>query len=239
MLLPCIQEDEEDIHTYSSYTAKKVRELYSDMDLVHHPDPLVETASLASVQLPDLDRSKHYLASLEDDIKAGRLSDAQVESIVYAWAKFTGPALPDQQRRGFFLGDGAGVGKGRTIAGLVKQHWNSGGKYILWVSVSQDLRRDARRDLDDLEAKAINIYEPSGTKHIPNFDFKGVVFITYSLLRSGIPVQKRTKRKKTPKARGSRVDLLAGEASRASPAASGSEGEGNEDDEAEDTLEIE
>ena len=201
----------------------------------------METASLASVKLPDLDRSKHYLRSLEDDIKSGRLSDAQVESIVYAWAKFTGPALPDGQRRGFFLGDGAGVGKGRTIAGLVKQHWNNGGKYILWVSVSQDLRRDARRDLDDLKAENIQIYEPVNTKHVPNFNFKGVVFVTYSLLRSGIPVKKKPKRKKpAPKARGSRVDLLAGESSRNSPGASGSEGEENEEEEEEeDTLEIE
>jgi hypothetical protein len=26
-------------------------------------------------------------------------------------------------RAGFFLGDGAGVGKGRQIAALIKQHW--------------------------------------------------------------------------------------------------------------------
>ena len=178
-----LQDEGEGAHTYSAYTANNVRGLYAALDLVPHPDPLEETASLGSVKLPDLDSSKHYLKRLEDDIKEKRLSDAQVESIVYAWANFMGPALPDGQRKGFFLGDGAGVGKGRTIAGLVKHHWNDGGKYILWVSVSQDLRRDARRDLDDLEAKNIQIYEPTPKMPIPKFDFKGVVFLTYSLLR--------------------------------------------------------
>jgi hypothetical protein len=46
-------------------------------------------------------------------------------------------------RPGFFLGDGAGVGKGRQIAALVKDYWASrSGKQhrILWVSVSADLR---------------------------------------------------------------------------------------------------
>lgn len=33
-------------------------------------------------------------------------------------------------------GDGAGVGKGRQIAALIKQHFNDGGRRALWVSVS-------------------------------------------------------------------------------------------------------
>jgi hypothetical protein len=36
-------------------------------------------------------------------------------------------------RAGFFLGDGAGVGKGRQIAGLVYQHYRAGGRRALWV----------------------------------------------------------------------------------------------------------
>lgn len=46
-------------------------------------------------------------------------------------------------RPGFFLGDGAGVGKGRQIAALVKDYWlaRSGQhRRVLWVSVSADLR---------------------------------------------------------------------------------------------------
>lgn len=34
--------------------------------------------------------------------------------------------LADSTRAGFFLGDGAGVGKGRTIAGLIWENWKRG-----------------------------------------------------------------------------------------------------------------
>ena len=42
----------------------------------------------------------------------------QLESIVYACQRHE-RMLPDNQRAGFFIGDGAGVGKGRTIAGRI------------------------------------------------------------------------------------------------------------------------
>lgn len=45
---------------------------------------------------------------------------------------------------------GAGVGKGRQIAALIKEFLLCGGQRVLWVSVSNDLRYDARRDLNDL-----------------------------------------------------------------------------------------
>lgn len=41
--------------------------------------------------------------------------------------------LSDHKRAGFFLGDGAGVGKGRTIAGLIWENWQLGRVKSLWV----------------------------------------------------------------------------------------------------------
>jgi len=207
-------EDETDdgAHTYSIYAAKNIVELYANTCEIHsHPDPLVETASLASVQLPDLEReeTKKDFEVLQDDVEKGRLSDAQIESIIYASTKFEKFLDEDNNVRcGFFLGDGAGVGKGRTIAGLIKHHWlHNSGRRILWVSVSQDLRRDARRDLDDLglgnkNNAGIAIHSPKGTNHIPGDGWQGVVFITYSLLRSGLPAAKKGKRKKKKSAAG-------------------------------------
>ncbi len=49
------------------------------------------------------------------------------------------------------------MGKGRQIGGLAKQHWADGGRRILWVSVSADLRHDAARDLADVKASHIPI----------------------------------------------------------------------------------
>ena len=59
---------------------------------------------------------------------------------------------------GFFLGDGAGVGKGRQIAAMIKEHHAQGGKRTLWLSVSNDLRFDAERDLADVGAQKIAVF---------------------------------------------------------------------------------
>ena len=56
-----------------------------------HPDPLVETASLASVPLPPAD----FDHSLGDCIAERLLSEAQLETVIYANRKFEGPTLAD------------------------------------------------------------------------------------------------------------------------------------------------
>lgn len=66
---------------------------------------------------------------------------------MYACQRFehhlgTGDRAP---RAGFFLGDGAGVGKGRTIAGLLLEQWRCGRHKAVWVSTSNDLVNDAKR----------------------------------------------------------------------------------------------
>jgi hypothetical protein len=43
-----------------------------------------------------------------------------------------GVTLDTGHRAGFFLGDGAGVGKGRQVAGLIYEHRRCGGKRVLW-----------------------------------------------------------------------------------------------------------
>lgn len=77
-----------------------------------HPDPVVETASLAAVEPPDITYQMH----LDNLVRDRLLSGLQLESIVYACQRHE-QQLPDNSRAGFFIGDGAGVGKGRTIAG--------------------------------------------------------------------------------------------------------------------------
>mmetsp|Transcript_7268 Transcript_7268/g.11437 ORF Transcript_7268/g.11437 Transcript_7268/m.11437 type:complete len:1695 (-) Transcript_7268:113-5197(-) len=57
---------------------------------------------------------------------------------------------PPSYRAGFLLGDGAGMGKGRTLAGFVVENIARGRTKHVWVSVSSDLYEDAKRDLSDL-----------------------------------------------------------------------------------------
>lgn len=118
-----------------------------------HPDPVVETASLSSVEPTDV----WYKVSIPDEtIKNGALSALQLESITYASQQHE-RILPDGSRAGFLIGDGAGVGKGRTIAGVIFESYMKGRKRAIWVSVSNDLKYDAERDLRDIGATKIDV----------------------------------------------------------------------------------
>lgn len=63
---------------------------------------------------------------VQEDWKRKTISNLQLETIVYAMQRFEGPRLQNGDRAGFFLGDGAGVGKGRQISSLIKEMWLKG-----------------------------------------------------------------------------------------------------------------
>ncbi|XP_045467841.1 protein strawberry notch isoform X1 [Harmonia axyridis] len=149
-----------------------------------HPDPVVETASLSSVAPADV----WYKLSIPDEtIRTGALSALQLESITYA-SQAHEHILPDGTRAGFLIGDGAGVGKGRTIAGIIFENYMKGRKRAIWVSVSNDLKYDAERDLKDIGAgkvtvHALNKFKYAKISSVINGNVKkGVIFSTYSAL---------------------------------------------------------
>ncbi|CAK1552377.1 unnamed protein product [Leptosia nina] len=149
-----------------------------------HPDPVVETASLSSVEPVDVT----YKPTLPDEtIRGGLLSALQLEAVVYA-SQAHEHMLPDGTRAGFLIGDGAGVGKGRTIAGIIFENFLRGRKRAIWVSVSNDLKYDAERDLRDIGASYIEVHSLSKFKYakissgVNGNVKKGVVFCTYSAL---------------------------------------------------------
>ena len=51
-----------------------------------------------------------------------------------------------QFRKGFFLGDGTGCGKGREIAGVIADNLAQGRSRAVWLSKNDALLEDARRD---------------------------------------------------------------------------------------------
>merc|ERR1719193_755635 len=175
-------EDEEDmgvIETYSNYKPSKLKVG------LPHPDPVVETASLASVEPADV---WYELSFPEEVINQRKLSALQLESIVYASQQHE-QILPDGNRAGFLIGDGAGVGKGRTIAGVIYENYLKGRKRAIWVSVSNDLKYDAERDLSDIGAgDKVEVFFLSKMKYakinsaVNNNVKKGVLFSTYSAL---------------------------------------------------------
>ncbi|CAB4057791.1 Protein strawberry notch homolog 2,Protein FORGETTER 1,Protein strawberry notch,Protein strawberry notch homolog 1 [Lepeophtheirus salmonis] len=174
-------EDEEDmgvIETYSNYKPPKLKIGRN------HPDPVVETASLASVEPPEVWYEVSIPASTIDE---GKLSALQLESITYTSQQHA-QFLPNGDRAGFLIGDGAGVGKGRTIAGIIFENYCKGRRRSIWVSVSNDLKYDAERDLADIGASDIEVNFLSKMKYakinssINNNIKKGVIFSTYSAL---------------------------------------------------------
>lgn len=63
-----------------------------------------------------------------------------------------------KENKNCITGDGAGVGKGRTIAGIIFENYLKGRKKALWISVSNDLKYDAERDLQDIGASKIEVH---------------------------------------------------------------------------------
>uniref|UniRef100_A0A3B3DL84 Protein strawberry notch homolog 2 n=1 Tax=Oryzias melastigma TaxID=30732 RepID=A0A3B3DL84_ORYME len=177
------QEEEEDaeveeteelghVDTYAEYKPSK-----STIG-ISHPDIVVETNTLSSVPPPDI---AYTLSIPESTISNGLLSALQLEAIIYACQQHE-VILQNNQRAGFLIGDGAGVGKGRTVAGIILENYLKGRKKALWFSISNDLKFDAERDLKDIDAPNIPVHALNKIKYGDTATSEGVLFATYSAL---------------------------------------------------------
>jgi predicted RNA methylase len=168
-----------------------------------HPTRLVQSAAMASVAPPKPSYRPHLPANIISD---GLLSDAQLESVIYAGEAHAGylagswtidetfdvvAAAPDDAenavrfRRGWFLGDGTGAGKGRQVAGILLDNWLKGRRRALWVSKSDKLIADAQRDWSALGQERLLITPLSRFRQgTPIRLDQGILFTTYATLRS-------------------------------------------------------
>ncbi|WP_068875130.1 strawberry notch family protein [Phenylobacterium sp. CCH9-H3] len=167
-----------------------------------HPTPLVESGAMASVAPPLPTHRPRLPGGLRAD---GRLSDAQAETVVYAGeahgAHLPGWWLPGEAphelrladegaegafrlRRGMFLGDGTGAGKGRQIAAVIADNMAQGRVRALWLSKNEALLEDAQRDWKAIGGSAHDVVAQSRWKQGEAIRLeRGVLFTTYATLR--------------------------------------------------------
>ena len=167
-----------------------------------HPSPLVESGPMASVAPPAPTYRPVLPPAMRDQ---GWISDAQTEMVIYAgeahaahlpgqWRLDTAPhhmvlAPEDQEdavqlRRGFFLGDGTGCGKGRQIAAVIADNMSQGRVRALWLSRNDALLEDARRDWAAIGGGAHDIVPLSSWKQGDAIRLdRGILYTTYATLR--------------------------------------------------------
>ena len=94
-------------------------------------------------------------------------------------------SAPVRFRRGWMLGDGTGCGKGRQVAAIILENRLRGRTRALWLSQSDKLLEDARRDwtaLGGLDSDVIPLGRFRQGAEIPQDE--GLLFCTYAALRS-------------------------------------------------------
>ncbi|MFN5405901.1 strawberry notch family protein, partial [Bradyrhizobium sp.] len=166
-----------------------------------HPTMLVQSAAMASVAPPKPAYRPHLPANIHD-----LLSDAQLETVIYAGeahadylaGSWTVDATFDvvsaargdaanavRFRRGFMIGDGTGVGKGRQSAAIILDNWLQGRRKAVWISKSDKLIEDAQRDwsalgMERLLVTPLSRFPQGRPVTLP----EGILFTTYATLRS-------------------------------------------------------
>ncbi|MGE5608194.1 MAG: strawberry notch-like NTP hydrolase domain-containing protein, partial [Bacillota bacterium] len=149
-----------------------------------HPTDLVQSAAMSSVLPPE----PTYVPAIPQSlIDCGLLSDAQVEAVVYAGQAHQ-QFLEDGSRKGFFIGDGTGVGKGRDLCGIILDDFNRhpGPRKAIWITKGPKLFNDAKRDWTDLGGDGsllFNLVKVKPQEAIPHTS--GILFTTYATLKSG------------------------------------------------------
>jgi len=187
-----------DVGLYQAYRLGRVRFASS----APHPSPLVESGPMASVAPP----APTYRPVLPAALAAEqRVSDAQLETVIYAgeahaqvlpgaWILGQAPhqvlLVKDDHpgavrfRKGFFLGDGTGCGKGREIAGVIADNLAQGRDRAVWLSKNDALLEDARRDWSAIGGAAADITPHSAWRQADAIRLdRGILYSTYATLR--------------------------------------------------------
>ena len=162
------------------------------------PERVVTEAQLSDAQLESVvlageAHSRHLAAQYrigsgwETVHRCKADEEGNEEEIDTSFVRSDGETLSDpvRFRRGWMLGDGTGCGKGRQVAAIILDNRLRGRRKALWLSQSDKLLEDARRDwtsLGGLESDVIPLGNFRQGMEIPLEE--GILFATYATLRS-------------------------------------------------------
>lgn len=167
-----------------------------------HPADLVQSTAMASVTPPPPTAAPLVPRRL---IEGGLASAAQLEITLYAeqaHAQFIdGQYIFDEKletlrvaregeiaapiRKGVFIGDGAGVGKGREVCSIILSNFLAGRKKAVWISDNAPLLEDAQRDWCALGGNKHDVLHLNKFKTSEAIDAEsGILFLTYATLRA-------------------------------------------------------
>ncbi len=150
-------------------------------------DGLLSDAQLESVVLAGQAHEGHLAASYRIGSGWETVQRCDVEDQGEAALTDEGETLsaPVRFRRGWMLGDGTGCGKGRQVAAVILDGWLRGRKRALWLSQSDKLLEDARRDWTAVGGREDDVIPLGDFRQGDEIPFStGILFTTYATLRS-------------------------------------------------------
>lgn len=166
-------------NVYSDY--KVIQEIEENELIFSHPSKVVEAETLFNINLPPLNEE---FKKLIKERKWFGLSKLQTETVVYACFSHE-HYLSNGERRGYLIGDGTGIGKGRELCGIVSYNYDFGRKKSLWFTVSNSLIVSTIRDINDTrEDKDIKVFMPPTLCTDKIEENEGILFMTYKKLIS-------------------------------------------------------
>lgn len=160
-----------------------------------HKGTLVQSAAMGAVPPARITYTPNLPKAL---ITSGGLSGAQLEAVIYAGQAHqtlldAPQALVEKGihtiRKGYFVGDSTGVGKGREIAGIILDNLRQGRPKAVWISEKKKLFDDAKRDWVGIGQDVTQLFQlPSHYRTLAQKD--GILFTTYDTLKGATKADK-------------------------------------------------